>query len=314
MRAAIFRACAFFFFASALWALLPTVVREGLGLGPAAFGLMLGAAGLGAVIAGIVLPVVRQRLSPGKLVMAASLLAFAAMALLGVVHHWAPAALALLLFGAGWLAAGTTLGATAQMTAPAWARARALGVYQLSFFGALGIGSALWGWVGTQLGVSLALILSGAIGAMTAAAVRPWRLSVFAPDSARDRAKKLREIPLPRPRDPAPTLTGVLHSDSGRVLEAVHYRVDPADRDAFLASMGQVRQVRLRAGALVWRLYEDVARPDRWTELWTMESWTEHLREEIRLDEADLAILARAASMHRGDQPPEASRYLNVDP
>src|SRR4051794_38212019 len=80
MRAAIFRACAFFFFASALWALLPTVVREGLGLGPAAFGLMLGAAGLGAVIAGVMLPVVRQHLSPGKLVLAASLVAFAAMA------------------------------------------------------------------------------------------------------------------------------------------------------------------------------------------------------------------------------------------
>src|SRR3954454_3523629 len=314
MRAAIFRACAFFFFASALWALLPTVVREGLGLGPAAFGLMLGAAGLGAVIAGIMLPVVRQRLSPGKLVLAASLLAFAAMALLGVVRHWAPAALALLLFGAGWLVAGTTLGATAQMTAPAWARARALGVYQLSFFGALGIGSALWGWVGTRLGVPAALILCGVMGAMTAAAVRPWRLSVFAPEMARAWAKKLREIPLPRPRDPAPTLTGLLHSDSGRVLEVVHYRVNPADRDAFLAAMGQVRQVRLRAGALVWRLYEDVAHPDRWTELWTMESWTEHLREEIRLDEADLAILARAASMHRGDQPPEASRHLNVDP
>jgi hypothetical protein len=49
------------------------------------------------------------------------------------------------------------------------------------------------------------------------------------------------------------------------VLEAVHYRVDPANRDAFLAAMREVRQVRLRAGALVWRLYEDVARPDRWT-------------------------------------------------
>jgi quinol monooxygenase YgiN len=206
------------------------------------------------------------------------------------------------------------LGAIAQMTAPAWALARALGVYQLSFFGALGIGSALWGWVGTQLSVSVALILCGATGAITAAAVRSWRLSVFVPDMTRGWTKKLLEVPLPRPRDPAPALTGLLHSDSGRVLEAVYYRVDPADRDAFLAAMTQVRQVRLRAGALVWRLYEDVARPDRWTELWTMESWTEHLREEIRLDEADLAILARAAAMHRGDQPPEASRHLNVDP
>jgi predicted MFS family arabinose efflux permease len=314
IRVSILRACAFFFFASAIWALLPMVVHERLGLGPASFGLMLGAAGLGAVLAGVVLPVLRQRLSPGKLVLGASLLAFAAMALLGVVRHWAPAALALLLFGAGWLAAGTTLGATAQITAPAWARARALGVYQLSFFGALGIGSALWGWVGTRLGVPAALILCGAIGAITAAAVRPWRLSVFMPDLGRARAKKLLEIPLPRPRDPAPTLTDLLHSESGRVLEAVYYRIDPADRDAFLATMRQVRQVRFRAGALVWRLYEDVSRPDRWTELWTMESWTDHLREEIRLDEDDLALLARAASMHQGEQPPEASRHLHVDP
>ena len=41
MRAAILRACAFFVFASAVWALLPLVVRGRLELGPAAFGLML---------------------------------------------------------------------------------------------------------------------------------------------------------------------------------------------------------------------------------------------------------------------------------
>src|SRR5215211_6734720 len=68
LRAAILRACAFFFFASAVWALLPLIVREELGLGPAAFGLMLGVAGGGAVAAGMVLPLLRERLSQGKLV------------------------------------------------------------------------------------------------------------------------------------------------------------------------------------------------------------------------------------------------------
>ena len=68
--------------------------------------------------------------------------------------------------------------------------------------------------------------------------------------------------------------------------------------------MREVRHVRMRAGALVWRLYEDVAQPERWTELWAVESWTEHLREATRLDEADRAALARAAAMHRGDEPP----------
>jgi len=314
MRAAILRACAFFFFAAALWALLPLVVRQGLGLGPTAFGLMLGASGFGAVVAGLALPRLRERISPGRLVLSASLLAYAAMALLSISRHWVPAAFAVVLFGAAWLTAGTTLGAVTQLTAPAWAQARALGVYQVFFFGAQAIGSAVWGWVGNRLDVPIALALCAATGALTAALVRPWRLSGFRPDRARARANKLLEIRLPRPQDPAPAVRPLLHADADRVLEAVHYQVEPANREAFLAAMREVRHVRFRAGALVWRLYEDVARPDCWTELWTMESWTEHLREETRLDVADRATIARAAAMHQGDAPPAASRHLNVDP
>jgi MFS family permease len=314
MRAAILRACAFFFFASALWALLPLVVRQGLGLGPAAFGLLLGASGGGAVMASVALPVIRERLSPGRLVLVASLLAYAAMALLSVSRHWVLAAFAVVVFGAAWLAAGTTLGAVAQMTTPGWARARALGVCQVAFFGAQALGSTLWGSVGSRLGVPVALTLCAATGALTAAAVRRWRLSALAPDRAKAWAKKLLARPLPLPQPPAPAVTALLNSGSGRVLEAVHYRVDPANRNVFLPAMREVHHVRLRAGALVWRLYEDVARPDRWIELWAMESWTDHLREATRLDEGDLAALARAAAMHRGDEPLEVSRYLNVDP
>jgi len=314
MRAAILRACAFFLFASAVWALLPLVVRERLDLGPAAFGLMLGVAGFGAVAAGVALPSLRERLPQGKLVFLASLLAYAATALLGLASHWALAALAMLLFGAAWLAAGSTLGVAAQLTAPAWARARALGVYHLAFFGALALGAALWGWVGTRVGVPAALAVCAGTGALAAVAVRPWRLDGSAAGTAGARLKGLPAVPLPRPKAPAPTLSDLLHEDSGRLLEAVHYRIDPADRNAFLVAMREVRHARMRSGALVWRLYEDVARPERWTELWAVESWTEHLRESTRLDEADHAALARAAAMHRGDEPAKASRHLNVDP
>jgi hypothetical protein len=107
-------------------------------------------------------------------------------------------------------------------------------------------------------------------------------------------------------------LTELLHDRSGRVLELVRYCVDPVDRDAFLAVMAEVRRVRLRSGALAWRLYEDIAHPGSLAEIWAMGSWTEHLREVTRLEEADRATLARAAALHRGDGPPEAARYLNV--
>jgi len=159
----------------------------------------------------------------------------------------------------------------------------------------------------------MALVLCAGTGAIAAVVVRPWRLSGTSA-LARSLTKRLRTTSLPRPQAPAPVLTELLNSESGRVLEAVHYRVDPADREAFLAAMREVRQVRVRAGAVVWRLYEDVARPEHWTELWAMESWIEHLREEIRLDEDDRMALACAATLHCGGEPPRTSRYLNVDP
>jgi predicted MFS family arabinose efflux permease len=239
MRAAILRACVFFFFASAVWALLPLVVREGLGLGPAVFGLMLAIAGGGAVAAGVLMPPVRARLARGPMVFWASLLACSATALLGLAAHWALAAAAMLLFGAAWLAAGSTLQVAAQLAAPAWVRARALGVYQLSFFGALALGAVLWGWAGAALGLPIALGLCAGLGAVAAIAVRPWRLDE-APKPAmagpRPSAALPAASPLPRPEAPAAELTELLHDRSGRVLEAVRYRVDPTSATPFSPS------------------------------------------------------------------------------
>jgi hypothetical protein len=106
----------------------------------------------------------------------------------------------------------------------------------------------------------------------------------------------------------------MLQGESGRVLEVVRYQVPIARRAAFLAAMEEVRRARLRAGALVWRLYEDVAHPERFAELWAVESWEEHLREAQRLEPADRAAIAAAAAFAAPDHPPEAARFLAVLP
>ena len=102
--------------------------------------------------------------------------------------------------------------------------------------------------------------------------------------------------------------------DALPVMESVRYLVPEVDRAEFLAAMREVRGVRMRAGAVNWRLYEDVAHPERFVELWTMESWTEHLREAGRMTDADAAILARAAALHRGSEPALAQRVLSLEP
>ena len=106
----------------------------------------------------------------------ASLLACAAMALLGLAAHWALAGVAMLLYGAAWLAAGSTLQVSAQLAAPGWVRARALGVYQLCFFGALALGAVVWGWVGAAFGRAPGPRPLRRSGAVAAVAVRRWRL------------------------------------------------------------------------------------------------------------------------------------------
>ena len=81
-----------------------------------------------------------------------------------------------------------------------------------------------------------------------------------------------------------------------------------------LAAMREARRVRLRSAALASRLLEDVAHPERWIELWAVESRTEHLREAGRLDAADRAALARAAAFQSGDAAPETALCLAVLP
>lgn len=317
MRAAIIRACAFFLFTAAVWGLLPLFVRQQLGLGPQAFGLMLGVMGLSAVAAGFALPALRGRLDRSQTVFWASILAAVAMGILAASHHWAPAALGMLFYGAAWIAAGSTLSASAQLAAPGWVRARAIAIYQLSFFGVMALGSALSGWVGGSFSVPLALGVAAAGCAIAAVFVRRWGIDSVALADGNPTANQE-----PKPGAPAAELRGLLGEASGRVLEVVRYRIDPAQRPAFLAAMQEVRRVRLRSGAGTWGLYEDVAQPDLWVELWTVDSWTEHMREESRRTDWDRAALARAAALHHplpgaaagGEVAPEAARFLNVNP
>lgn len=307
MRAIILRALAYFLFAASMWGLLPLLVRERLGLGPEAFGLMLTAMGVGAVGGGLAMGRLRAAMGRGRLVLLGSVTGMVALLLLGLAPHWSVAGVGMLFYGVSWIIASSSLQAYAQLSAPAWVRARAIGIYQLGTFGALASGSALAGWLGDVVGVQWALLGFGLVGLVTAFAVLPWSMETATHAEPAASA-------LPQPEAVAPELAPLLARDRGRVLEAVRYRIDPADRSAFLAAMAQLRGVRLRSGALWWRLYEDVAHPEQWAEFWAMESWTEHLREMHRLEPADRAAIARAAALHRGDGPPEASRSIAHDP
>ena len=310
VRCAMMRTIAYSVPASAPWALLPLVVREQLHLGAGMYGLILGMMGIGGVTSGMLLPIVRGRLTRNATIVGCSLFSCAGIALLSLAHHWLHAALGMLLFGIGWTSAYATIQAAAQLVCPTWVRARALSIYQLAQNGALTVGSFAWGALGGQVGMAEALMTAAVLGVVLAFAAQRFGIEQVGPTIA---ARPPEEKAL-APETPAAELVPLLRHARGRVMETMHYRVSPAERRAFLAVMREVRRVRGRAGAVFWQLYEDVAHPDGWLELWSMESWTDHLREVGRLSDDDRAMLARAAS-YRADpaiRPP--ARYLCVDP
>jgi MFS family permease len=306
MQAAMLRAIAYFLPSAAPWALLPLIVREQLGLGAGSFGLLLGMMGVGGVTSGMLLPLLRGRAGRGATTFGSSLFSCAGMACIASSHHWALAGLGMMLFGVGWVAAASTLQAAAQLVAPPWVRARALGIYQLAFNGALAFGSMLWGWLGDAVGLQTTMAIAAVSIAALAVAVRGFSLDQSGASAARPPAP-------PVPEAPAPEFAIMLPQSSGRILETMRYRVPPSDREAFLQAMQHVQHARGRAGAVDWRLYEDVAHPEGWLEAWSMENWTDHLREANRLSEMDHEVLARVSEFH-DEQAPLPCRYITVDP
>jgi MFS family permease len=74
LRAVLLRAGVFIGAGSALWALLPVLIRQELGLGAAGFGLLLGCMGLGAISGATLLPRLRDRYSLDHALVGATLL------------------------------------------------------------------------------------------------------------------------------------------------------------------------------------------------------------------------------------------------
>jgi MFS family permease len=156
--AVLARTLAFIAFGSALWALLPLVARQQLGAGALGYGLLLGAIGVGALLATALLPRARGLMSPDRLVLVATIV-YAAVTVATATVRVYPVVLALLVFGgAAWLVLLATFQSGAQLAVPSWVRGRAIAAYLMVFFGGQAAGSVVWGSVAEQVGIPLTLL------------------------------------------------------------------------------------------------------------------------------------------------------------
>ncbi len=285
LDATLIRAVAFFPFASAYWALLPLVARTQMHNGPEVYGILLGMVGVGSILGSFVLKSLKERLGPDRLATLGTLGTILALGLYGAAREPAIAVLASLIAGASWITMMTTLFVSAQVALPEWVRGRGLALFLTAFFGAMTLGSAIWGKVASLEGLSTALYVAAAGAAVGMALTARWRLQTAA------------ELDLtPSMHWRTPVFVHPIEDDQGPILVTVEYLVDPKDIRPFLALLHEIGLERKRDGAYAWGAFEDTQIGGRIVETFLIQSMLElkHLRTRVTI--ADRMIEEQARS------------------
>ena len=275
---------------SVVQAMLP-VHTEYLGGSAGVYGLLLGAMGLGALVAAVVRPRVLALIPGSSVPITVSLFGVAGVAL-GLAPNLWVAFVAMLSIGFFWLLTLATLNASAQLMAPNWIRGRAMSLYSLAFAGILPVGSILSGLIADVAGT-------------------PWTISAFCGGSLalgllspRFRIPALQDIESPEFEAHAEFPHSDLEEfDGGPVIVLNTWQVDEADMAEFVELMNEIRLVRLSTGAYRWRLFRNTSDPTRLTELMAVESWEEHLAQHRRIDRSAADLIKRARAFDRSEGP-----------
>ena len=259
--------------------------------GEAAYGLLLGAMGAGALVGAFLRPRIIERLDSSSVPYTVTLFGLSGV-LLGAAPNLYVAGLAMFAAGFFWLLTLTTLNATAQLMAPEWIRGRAMSFYSLAFGGMLPIGAILSGMVADQFGTRGSLLLFSAaaiaLGLFSPRLGVPDIKTVESPEFTLDRHSHHRD---------EPSLEG------GPVIVLNTWQIDEEDFADFTLVMSEIRLVRLSTGAYRWRLFRSTSDPTRITELMAIQSWEEHLAQHSRMDDASVMLLKRAREFDRAGGP-----------
>ena len=299
LQAILLRSAMFFLNSIALIALLPLLARELPGGDAGTFTVLLAAMGTGAVIAALLLPRIRSRMTRDELVRNGTLALAVAMLVVAYAPNVYVAVPAMLVFGMAWMSIANSLTVAAQMVLPDWVRARGMSIYQMALMGGSATGAAIWGQVATFTSVRTTLVLASAAAVGVLVALR--RLHV---------GGRAEENLTPARLWTAPELAIPVEPEQGPVLVTVEYHIDPARKDEFVEVMRESRRVWLSNGLLAWQLFDDISDPGVLIEHLIDESWAEYVRRNERVSASYMLLRERKLGFHVGDEPPVVRRFV----
>jgi predicted MFS family arabinose efflux permease len=277
--------------ATVLWALLPLVASERLGLGSSGYGLLLACVGVGAILGAVFLSWLRRHL-PSRVLLGGAGGAYAiSLVVAALSENTLVVGIFLVPVGLAWLVNMVSIMGTVQQLLPGWVRARGLSIFQLVFMGGQAVAALGWGLLADGVGLTPTFLAGAALLALSSLSVLWWPL----PDPS-GMERKPTELPLPElefapdPRD-------------GPVMITLQYAVRQENVDAFVGAMERVERVRRRTGAITWHLYRDGADLARFVEVYTVRTWAEHLQQHHRRVTGHDRLLIKQA-MELAETPP----------
>jgi MFS family permease len=310
LQASLLRAFTFTFFVSAIWSLLAVVAKRDLNQGAMGYGILNGSLGVGAVIAAATLARIRRIVPTDHLIALATFYEAGALLVLARVHRPSIVIAALVVAGFCWTSTMASLNTSVQISVPAWVQARALGTYMMTFQGGMALGSVLWGAIAQRTSTPIALMASAAGLVATFPLVRRFHiLRGGIPDTTPRRGGRTLPQLAPFPETDADHEGGD-PAQAGPVRISIEYRIPVEKYAEFTHCIHQLRNVRLRDGAVRWGIYRDAADPERLNETFIMESWLDYLRSRERMTANDDRIRQQVWALHREADPPRISYQI----
>jgi len=160
LKAVMARGACYFVPGIAISTLLPVIGRFQLGLDEFSFGLLYTAFGVGAVTGALSMPLLNRLLGSARANIWAMGVHGVAAVVAALVMRPVVFGMCFAVTGACWMVVVANNNTSMQMILPHFMRARGMAINQVVFFGAMVVGSLLWGQIADLSGVRVALFVS----------------------------------------------------------------------------------------------------------------------------------------------------------